>query len=503
MCASRKSCTKTGLVWPWRLSERGPNVRLPSIVARYMRCNRAFLFLPVMAVTAAAQLPAQTPLSPADSALAREIFTELIAIRSVSGTPGTVQAAEALVGRLRAAGFSEEDARVAMSDSTTGNVVARLRGRGGDAPILLMAHLDVVPALREDWSTDPFELTERDGWWYGRGTIDNKEGATHIVTNLIRWKRAGYVPARDIVAVITGDEETASGGIQWLARGEGRGLIGDPAFGLNFDAGGGAVLGGRDAMLGVQTSEKIYISYRLTVRNSGGHSSQPRPDNAIYSLARALTRLADFRFPIQLNETTKLSLERGAAFEPEETAALMRATAADPMDAAAADRLTEVPRFNAMLRTTCVATRLAGGHADNALPQTAEAIVNCRLLPGTDTSAVSRTLREVIADETITMEPLRNATTASASPWDPAIIAPLERVAARFWPGVVVVPYMTTGATDGAYVRNAGIPVYGVAGVFTDPNESRAHGRDERVEIRRFYEGLEYGRQLVEEFAGR
>jgi acetylornithine deacetylase/succinyl-diaminopimelate desuccinylase-like protein len=457
------------------------------------------LLLPAVFLHMAASLaPAQQHIPPADSALAHEIFRDLIALRSISESPGTIEAAEMLVRRLRAAGFTAEDALVLQATPGTGSVVARLRGSGSAAPVLLMAHLDVVPAERTDWTTDPFELVERDGWWYGRGTIDNKAAATHLVTNFIRWKRDGFVPQRDLILVITGDEETTSGAIQWLARADGRAHIGDPAYALNFDAGGGMVYGGRDALLGVQTSEKIYLSYRLTVRNPGGHSSLPRSDNAIYSLTRALNRIADHRFPIELNETTRLGLERGAAFEPPEIAAVMRAVAADGRDGAA-DRLTKIPRFNAMLRTTCVATRLSAGHADNALPQTAEAIVNCRLLPGSDTAAIGATLRAVIADPEVRMEPLRNATTTGASPWDPAIVRPIETVAERFWPGVVVVPRMSTGATDGAYVRNAGIAVYGASGIFTDPDESRAHGRDERIEIRRFYEGLEYAKALVEE----
>jgi acetylornithine deacetylase/succinyl-diaminopimelate desuccinylase-like protein len=463
---------------------------------------RVLLFTAGLLLTAGTAA-AQPRMSAADSALARGIYRELIEIPSVSSTAGTVQASSAIVARLRAAGFDEGDAFVAMSDSTTGNVFVRLRGRSAGRPLLLMAHLDVVPALREDWSTDPFVLTERDGWWYGRGTIDNKQGVTTIVANMIRWKRDGYVPPRDIVGVMTGDEETGSNAIQWFMRGEGRRHIGDPALALNFDVGGGAVLGGRDAMLGVQTSEKIYLSYRLTVRSSGGHSSQPRADNAIYALARALTGIEAYRFPIELNETTRLALERGAAFEPPGTAALMRAAAATPPDAAAAQRLTENPLYNAMLRTTCVATRLAAGHADNALPQSAEAIVNCRLLPGSDTAAVTRTLRSAIKDDAIQIAYVNTPNLSDASPWEPGIATAIERVAGAFWPGVAVIPRMSTGATDGAYVRNAGIPVYGVSGEFSDPNESRAHGQDERIEIRRFYDLVEYGKALVEAVAAR
>lgn len=446
---------------------------------------------------------AQSRTSPGDSALARSILTELVGIRSVSGTRGTVEAANTVVRRLRAAGFSEQDAFVAGMPDSIGNVVARLRGRGSGKPILLMAHLDVVPALREDWSTDPFVLTEKDGWWYGRGTIDNKEGVTTIVTNLIRWKRDGFVPDRDIIAVITGDEETFSNQIEWFASGEGRKLMGDPEFALNFDAGGGTIYGGRDALLAVQTSEKVYVTYRMTVRNQGGHSSQPRPDNAIYALARALSRLASHRFPIEVSPTARMELERSAPFEADSIAALMKLVARQPTDTAAARRLTAITRFNAELRTTCVATRLSGGHADNALPQMAQATVNCRVLPGTDTSVVVRALRQVVADTTVEIVEVQPATVSPPSPLKPEILNGVETVAKRFWRGVVVIPSMSTGATDGMYVRNAGIPVYGISGIFTEPDEARAHGRDERVEIRRFYEGLEFAKATVEQLSKR
>jgi acetylornithine deacetylase/succinyl-diaminopimelate desuccinylase-like protein len=457
-----------------------------------------FVLTATLPLTAAAQVPRP---SPADSVLAQEIFTELIRIRSVSGAPGTLEAAHALVRRLREAGFSEQDAFVTGPTPEVGNVVARLRGRGTSAPILVMAHLDVVDALREDWTTDPFVLTEVDGWWHGRGTIDNKEAATHIIANFIRWKRAGLIPERDIVAMITGDEETSGASALWLSSGDGRRLIGDPAFALNFDAGSGTSYGGRETRINVQTSEKIYVSYHLTVRNAGGHSSLPRRDNAIYALARALSRIEAHRFPVELNETTRLFLERTAAFEPDSLAVLMRAVAREPMDEAATARLSEIPRFNALLRTTCIATRLAAGHADNALPQTAQATVNCRLLPGTDTAVIARTLRDAVADAELAITEVAAAKPSPPSPLTEEIVGAVERVTARFWPGVVLVPVMSTGATDGLYVRNAGIPVYGVSGVFFEPDESRAHGRDERIEIRRFYEGLEFGKRIVEELA--
>lgn len=464
------------------------------------RMSISFTALVFVAASAAS---AQTRTSPADSVLARSIFSELIGIRSVSGTRETVDAAKAVVARLRAAGFSEQDAFVAGPFDSVGNVIARLRGRGLGEPILLMAHMDVVPALREDWSVDPFVMTERDGWWYGRGTIDNKEGVTTIVTNLIRWKRDGFVPDRDIIAVLTGDEETLSDQIDWFASGAGRRLIGNPALAVNFDAGGGTIYDGRPAVLDVQTSEKLYVTYKLTVRNKGGHSSQPRADNAIYALARALARLGSYQFPIELNATTRLALERSARFEPDSVARLMRRAARQPMDRAAATQLTRITRFNAQLRTTCVATRLAGGHGDNALPQMAQATVNCRVLPGTDTATVTRALRAAVADTAVQVTEAQPATVSPPSPLTPAILSAVEETGRRFWPGVVVVPVMSAGATDGMYIRKSGIPVYGIGGIFTTADESRAHGRDERVEVSRFYEGLEFGKAIVERLSRR
>lgn len=461
---------------------------------------RTIAFFPAMLITATAS-SAQARTSPADSALARSIMAELVAIPSVSGTRETVTAARAVVARLRAAGFSEEDAFVTGPVDSIGGVFARLRGRTQGRPILLMGHLDVVPAAREDWSTDPFALTEKDGWWFGRGTIDNKDAVTTIVTNFIRWRRDGYVPERDIVAVITGDEEISGNQSAWFASGEGRTHIGDPLLAANFDVGGGTIFDGKPSTLNVQTAEKVYISYRLTVRNAGGHSSLPRRDNAIYALANALTRIAAFRFPVEITPTTRLALERAAAFEADSIARLMRSVAREPMDTAAAARLTLLTSYNAQLRTTCIATRLFGGHADNALPQTAQATVNCRMMPGTDTSSVAAALKAAVADTSVHLEEVQPATLSPASPLTPARLAIFERVGRKFWPGVIVVPVMSTGATDGAFMRNAGIPVYGVSGIFTESADSRAHGRDERVQVRRFYESVEYGKALVEALA--
>jgi acetylornithine deacetylase/succinyl-diaminopimelate desuccinylase-like protein len=457
--------------------------------------------------TTVASDPPSSAAAPTDTALAARVLRELVSIRSISSSPATVQAAQALATRLHAAGYSPEDALVTGPHDSAGNLVVRLRGRSSDSTLLLLAHLDVVDALASDWSTDPFFLTEADGWWYGRGTTDNKTGVAVAVANMIRWKQEGFVPARDVVFVATADEETSSESIRWFMTGDGWRYVGEPAYALNLDAGGGAIveereaiMEEREAMLFVQTSEKIYASFTLEVVNPGGHSSQPRLDNAIYTLARALGRIEAHRFPVQLTETTRLYLERVSALQPDTVlAAAMRAVAGNPGDAAAADVVSRVPVYNATIRTTCVATRLQAGHADNALPQTARATVNCRLIPGTDPAVMPEILSDIIADTSVRIAAIGNQTPSPPSPVDPAIFGLIERLANEFWPGVQVIPSMSAGGTDGLYVRNEGIRVYGTDAVFEALGDSRAHGRDERIEITRFHENVAWWKRLVEE----
>lgn len=440
-------------------------------------------------------------LSAEDSLQTAEIFEELIEIPSVSGTPETVAAAEAMAGRLRAAGFPEEDIHVLEPLPEVGILVARYRGTGERPPILLLAHIDVVPALPEDWSVPPFELTLQDGWWYGRGATDNKAGAAMLIANFIRYRQEGFVPDRDLIVVLTGDEETNSEAIKWIVSEEGRELIDDPGFALNTDSGGGALTDGVEILFGVQASEKVYLSFQLEVTNPGGHSSQPRPDNAINTLAEGLVRLARHRWPVQLNEVTRTFFERTAAIEGGSLGEDMRAIVEDPADSAAAARLSESPRLNALLRTTCVATMLEAGHAENALPQTARATVNCRILPGGSPEEVEATLVSVLDNPDIHVSRIREPTASPPSPLTEEILGTIERLTGEMWPGVPVVPTMSTGATDGLYVRNAGIPVYGVGAIFEDTGDNRAHGRDERVAVDRFYEALEYWYRMVKELA--
>ncbi|MFN2421582.1 MAG: M20/M25/M40 family metallo-hydrolase [Gemmatimonadota bacterium] len=443
----------------------------------------------------------QSAPSAADSSLAREIFEELVEIPSVSGTVETTRAARTMADRLINVGFPAQDVHVVGPD-TAGSVVAIWRGTGDRPPILLMAHIDVVPARREDWSYDPFTLTEVDGWWYGRGTTDNKAGAVHLVSSLIRLRREGFAPQRGLVLVLTGDEETSSDAIEWMISEEGRQLIGDPAFALNTDSGGGVLREGTEAMFTVQFAEKVYLTFRLETTNSGGHSSIPRSDNAIYELVRGLGRLESFRFPIVMTEETRAFFSARASVETGATAADMRAVADGRGAPEAAERLAaSSPYYNALFRTTCVATRLDAGHADNALPQSARATVNCRILPGESVDEVERTLREVLGASGIAITRVNQPTPSPPSRLTPEVRGPIERLVEEFWPAVPVVPIMETGATDGLYVRNAGIPVFGVGAIFDDPDDVRAHGKDERIAVDRFYEALEFWYRMIRAFA--
>jgi acetylornithine deacetylase/succinyl-diaminopimelate desuccinylase-like protein len=440
-------------------------------------------------------LAAQTPDA---RALERDLLKQLVEINTSDSARHTREAAEAMAKRLLDAGLPAADVRVIETTPGYFNLVARYRGRvsaGGPRPILLMAHLDVVDARREDWSFPPYEFRELDGYYYGRGSSDNKAGCATLVAMFIRYKREGYVPSRDLIMVLTGDEETSSDGISGLLA-QHRDLV-NAEYALNTDAGGGEIRDGRPIAFGVQTAEKVYLSFLLEVRNRGGHSSVPEADNAIYRLASGLGRLSQFSFPLRLNETTRASFLQGAPTQPAAVAADMRAVA-QTGDTAAARRLAGVaPWYNAQLRTTCVATRLFGGHADNALPQLARATVNCRLLPDHPPDSAEATLRRVLADTAIRVSRVSEPTLSPPSPLRPDVMRPVERLVARMWPGAAVVPEMSTGATDGLYVRNAGIPVYGVSAVFERIDDVRAHGRDERIGVKAYHDAAQFWYELL------
>jgi acetylornithine deacetylase/succinyl-diaminopimelate desuccinylase-like protein len=383
-----------------------------------------------------------------------------------------------------------------------GNLVARLRGTGARKPMLLLAHIDVVEARREDWSYDPFKLTEKDGWLYGRGSGDDKFMAAAFVTTLIRYKQEGYKPDRDIILALETDEETVDRdglGIQWLIANH-RDLI-DAEFALN-EGGGVGLKRGKPIRNSIQTSEKVTYTYSLTVTNKGGHSSVPSPDNAIYRLSEGLVRLGKFAFPVNLNPTTRQSFERTAELETPEMAAAIRAVLADNPDPAALERVSANPGYNAQLRTTCVATMLEGGHAYNALPQMARATVNCRIMPGEKVEDVAATLTRVLADDKIAVTPIGQPVLSPPSVIDEGLLSAIEKTSAQFWPGTPVVPIMSTGGTDGMYLRNAGIPTFGHSGLAGDVDDNRIHGKDERVAVKAFYEGGEYLYRLVKRLSG-
>jgi acetylornithine deacetylase/succinyl-diaminopimelate desuccinylase-like protein len=436
--------------------------------------------------------------------LAFDIYKELVEINTVTATGDTARAAEAMATRLLAAGFADADVHAFSPAPRKGNLVARLRGSGARKPILLVAHLDVVPASRDDWSVDPFKLTEKDGYFYARGSGDDKYMAAAFVANLIRYKQEGYRPDRDIIVALETDEEILDHdglGIQWLIKNH-RDLI-DAEFALN-EGGGVGLKDGKPIRNSVQTSEKFSLTFRLDVKNRGGHSAIPMKDNAIYRLAEGLVRLSKFDFPPKLNETTRAYFERSAQLEGGQTAADMRAMLGDRPDPADPSlvRLAAHPFYNALLRTTCVATMLEGGQAFNALPQLASATVNCRVMPGETVDEIKATLARVLADDQIVITQVDQPVLSAPSALNEEIMGSIEKLSQQFWPGAVVIPTMSAGATDGSYLRNAGIPTYGHSGLAGDINDSRIHGKDERIPVKSFYEGEEYLYWLVKSLSG-
>jgi acetylornithine deacetylase/succinyl-diaminopimelate desuccinylase-like protein len=443
---------------------------------------------------AAALHPAALP-PPEYQRLAHDIYKQLIEINTSFSTGATTPAAQAVAERLRAEGFPASDIQVIGAADHKMNVVVRYHGTGRRKPLLLLAHLDVVEAKPSDWSLDPFKLTEKDGYFYGRGSIDDKAQASIWIANLIRYKREGFQPDRDLIVALTADEEGGGpyNGAHWLVKNH-RELI-DAEFALN-EGGWGDLANGKPVANDLQVSEKYVATYRFEVKNKGGHSSLPVPDNAIYHLAEALIRVSKYKFPAQTNEVTKAYLEQSAKAVPAATASTMRAAAQGT--AKAIEQLADSSTaLNATLRTTCVATMLDGGHAVNALPQTAGAVVNCRVLPGTKPEEVLATLKQIVADEQVAITPVGEIVSGPASPLRPDLMRAASRITDTMWSGVPVVPIMVMGATDGLYLRNAGIPTYGIQGLFVEINDFRAHGRDERLGIQQFYEGETFLYELV------
>lgn len=433
----------------------------------------------------------------AHETLARDILEELIAINTApSGGPDLRPAVQAMATRLRNAGFSADDIEVVATGGKIVNLVARYRsGNPAERPLLMMAHLDVVEARPEDWTVEPYVLTEKDGWLYGRGTTDNKAGAAMLVANFIRLKHEGYEPNRDLIIMLTGDEETTGDGANLLST-EHKELI-DAEYALNTDGGMIITSGGEPQAFVMQTAEKVYVSYVFEATDPGGHSSVPRADSAISRLSRALVDLEEFDFPIDLNETSRAFFRLWAPLAPPEVRPVLEGLLENPADPQLSADLVKWPYYNALARTTCVATMLDGGHAENALPQTARATVNCRILPQSTAEETQNVLSAIAANQGVTVTAIAPAKPSPPSPLDPHIVDPISRAAADLWPGIPVIPEMSTGATDGLFVRNAGIPVYGVSAIAEDPGDQRAHGQDERINVAAYYDALEYWYRVV------
>lgn len=457
---------------------------------------RRSFFTATLLLSAASVASAQSTRPDAEKQLARDIYKQFIEIRSGFTTGTTTPVAEVAAARLKAAGFSDADIFVGGAVPQKANLVVRYRGTGARKPILLLAHEDVVEAKREDWSMDPFQFIEKDGYFYGRGTGDDKAQAAVWIANLIQYKKEGFKPDRDIIVALTADEEGGGpyNGVAWLLKNH-RDLI-DADFALN-EGGWGEEAKGKKLSNDLQVSEKYVLNFRFEVRNKGGHSSLPVRDNAIYHLAGALQRLADFGFPLKTNEVTAAyfqemsKIETGAIKEDLAKVATGDQQAMERVAAAS-------PAWNATLRTTCVATMLEGGHAINALPQLAAATVNCRVLPEDTPEYVLNTLEKVVADAQVSVKPLNTDTSkAPASPLRPDVLSAVREVTDRIWPGVPTVPIMVMGATDGRYLRAQGIPCYGVQGFFMDRDDIRFHGRDERLGVESFYEGQAFLYELV------
>jgi acetylornithine deacetylase/succinyl-diaminopimelate desuccinylase-like protein len=436
---------------------------------------------------------------------ARTIFQQLIEINTTESSGNVTAAAEAMAKRLLDAGFPQNDVILAGPDARKKNLVVRYRGTGQRAPVLFIGHLDVVEARREDWSTDPFQFIERDGYFSGRGTRDMKEGDAILVMSFLRLKREGYQPDRDLILALTADEETGNAnGVDWLLKTHKDWI--NAEYCINLDGGEFEQLRGKRVLAGLQASEKVYQDFQFETTNPGGHSSVPGPDNAIYELAAALTRLEKFSFPVRINEITRSYFRLSAGLTSGSLANDLRGAAQEPPDQNAIKHLSAMPYYNSLLRTTCVSTMLSAGHAANALPQSARANVNCRIFPGEDPVEVQKTLERVVADSHVKVTPVvdksADGTPIPIVPVPPSLLLPelttaYAQTLATMWPGLPVVPTMSTGATDGKYLRIAGIPTYGIACMFFDMEDDRSHGRDERVGVQDFYDGVEFGYRFM------
>jgi acetylornithine deacetylase/succinyl-diaminopimelate desuccinylase-like protein len=434
-----------------------------------------------------------------DKALVYEIYKELIETNTTHSQGDNTLAAERMAAWLRSAGFADEDLFIGGPIERKGNLVVRLRGSGELEPFVMLAHLDVVEAKRSDWSIDPFVLQEIDGYFYGRGTLDDKAQAAIWTANLIRMKRAGYIPNRDLIVALTSDEEGGgSNGVYWLLEHHPDLIRG--VFALN-EGGFGLLQDGVRIANNIQTAEKIFQSYTVKATNPGGHSSIPRDDNAIYQLSQALLNIRNYQFPLMINDVMRLGFLRLGQISPGQLGKDLQAILQPIPDPEALLRLSRMPSINALMRTTAVATMLEGGHAPNALPQSASAVVNVRMMPGTDPETVLEALVAAVDDAEVEVIYNGGGRPSDPSPLTDEILQAVESATEELWPGVVVIPTMTTGATDGAKMRNAGIPTYGVSGLFVDRSDIRIHGRDERLAVDSFYDGYEFMYRLMKKLS--
>jgi acetylornithine deacetylase/succinyl-diaminopimelate desuccinylase-like protein len=444
--------------------------------------------------------------------LAHDIFKQLIEINTTDSVGDNTAAAEAMAQRLRDAGYPDEDIFVGGPVPKKGNLVARLRGTGKFKPVLLMGHLDVVEARRSDWSVDPFQFIEKEGYYYGRGTQDTKSGDAMMMMTMIRMKLEGFKPDRDIILILTADEEGGSyNGPDWLLKNH-RDLV-NAEYAINTDGGGVELENGKPKIVTVDATEKLYGDFQLKVTNPGGHSSIPTPDNAIYHLANALTKVQHYTFPFELNTVTRAYFERDSKTQTGQRAADMLAITKQPPDNAAIARLSADPILNSMMHTTCVATLLSGGHAHNALPQLATANVNCRILPGHSREEVRQELVRVIDDPKVAVGYEAGLGDVSATapdakqlappPLRPELMETLDKVSAEFFPGAPVIPDMATGASDGVYTNAAGIPTYALSGIAIERTDIRAHGRDERLGVNDYYKSVDFFYRLMKELTSK
>ncbi len=474
---------------------------------RALRIGVSFAALFLAGSALAASAPEQVPLPPQQNqTLAHDIFRDIVEVRSVHDV-GTKGVADILVKYLKAGGFTDDEVQVVPEANFPQqvNVVVRIKGNGKsqEKPVMWICHMDVVDAKADDWTLPPFQFTEKDGYYYGRGTSDMKDEDAAAAASLIRLKQEGFVPDRDIIVAFTADEEVGQDqdGPAYLLK-NARPLV-DAGLVIDPDGGSGEIENGKRLDFTVETSQKTYVTYTMTVTNKGGHSSEPRPDNAIYELAHALVRLSKYQFPFKTNATTRLYFKAMAARQSGQTRADMLALAASPkVNAKAAARLATDPAMNAILHSTCVATMLQAGVQENALPSRAVATVQCRIMPDETVEGTKAALQKVVADPAITMAELGFLTRGPASPPDPKLLSAVTKVADSMWPGVPVVPVMAAGASDALFTRGAGIPSYGVGGGWNDIHDIRMHGRNERMKVSTFYETVEFTYRLMKQLGG-